>query len=248
MGQVGLHGLTGLVAGSYIVGNFVRGPVARRALLFGFTMGNMLPDMDFLAVVAMYPRDQALAMHLHRGFSHSLLAAVALAAGFYVVAVLMGDPYVRYLGYGLSLGIVAHFTEDIFIWFSQVDIFWPASVFGIIPPVDLWGWWWETPPLVGRLLGAAELAAFALYYDYLARMAVAYQTNQSMVESVRRMATVCWLLWALLTALALEMPTGTFDMHLYVPMGIVFMPACFYITWRMQATIEYMAVAERPLG
>lgn len=241
MGQVGLHGLTSLVVGEYLLSHYVAKPAARRALMFGFAMGNLLPDLDFLAVVAMYPQDSALAMHLHRGFSHSLMAVTALIVGFYAAGALMRDTYVRHLGYGLALGVVAHFTEDIFVWFAPVDIFWPASLFGFIPPIDIWKWW-TTPPLVGRLLGAAEFAAFALYYDYLVRLAVAYRTNEDVVPIARRMATACWIAWAILTALAVDLPNKTFEMALYVPMGIVFMPAVFYITWRMQATIEMLAV------
>ncbi|HWI61678.1 MAG TPA: metal-dependent hydrolase [Symbiobacteriaceae bacterium] len=244
MGQVGLHGLTGLVVGEYLLSSYVTKPAARRGLLYGFALGNFLPDLDFLAVVAMYPQNHSLAMHLHRGFSHSLLAATALVVGFYAAGALMRDTYLRYLGYGLALGVVAHFTEDIFLWFAPVDIFWPASIFGYIPPVDLW-WWWTTPPLLGRLLGAAEFAAFALYYDYLVRVAVAYGTNQDFAPTVRRMATTCWLVFAVLTALAVDLPNKTFEMALYVPMGIVFMPAVFYITWRMQATIEVLATGRK---
>ncbi|HWI53791.1 MAG TPA: metal-dependent hydrolase [Symbiobacteriaceae bacterium] len=246
MGQVGLHGLTGLVVGEYLLSSFVEKPEARRALLFGFSLGNFLPDLDFLAVVAMYPQNHTLAMHLHRGFSHSLLAVVALLVGFCGAGLLMRDTYVRYLGYGLALGVASHFTEDIFIWFAPVDVFWPASVFHLIPPIDLWSWW-DTPPVIGRLLGASEFAAFALYYDYLVRLAVAFKTNQDMVPHVRHMATACWIIFAVLTALAVDLPNKTFEMALYVPMGIVFMPAVFYTTWRMQATIEVLAVGRRQI-
>jgi membrane-bound metal-dependent hydrolase YbcI (DUF457 family) len=209
-------------------------------------LGNLVPDLDFIAVVAMYPQNQNLAMHLHRGFSHSLLAAIALVVGFYTAGLIMQDPYVRYFGYGLALGVVSHFTEDIFIWFSPVDIFWPASLFHIIPPVNLW-WWWTTPPLVGRVLGAAEFAAFALYYDYLVRLAVGFGTNENEVPMVRRMATVCWVIFAVLVALSFDLPSKTHELVVFVPMGIIFMPAIFYITWRMQATIEMLAVYRRPL-
>ena len=246
MGQVGLHGLTGLVVGEYLLSSFVEKPAARRALLFGFSLGNFLPDLDFLAVVAMYPQNHTLAMHLHRGFSHSLLAVAALIVGFCGAGLLMRDTYVRYLGYGLALGVASHFTEDMFIWFAPVDVFWPASVFHLIPPIDLWSWW-ETPPLIGRLLGASEFAAFGLYYDYLVRLAVAFRTNQDIIPSVRRLATACWIIFAVLTALAVDLPNKTFEMALYVPMGIVFMPAVFYTTWRMQATIEVLAVGRRQL-
>lgn len=246
MGQVGLHGMTGLVVGEYVLTSFVEAPTARRALLYGFALGNFIPDLDFLASVAMFPINQEIALGLHRGFSHSLLGAVALIVGFFCASLLMRDTYVRYLGLGLALGVVGHFSVDIFLWFAPVDVFWPASIFGIIPPINLW-WWWGEPPLVSRLLGAAEFAAFAIYYDYLVRLAVGFHTNREMIPIVRRMATICWIIWAVLTPMAVDMPNETFEKALYVPMGIVFMPAVFYITWRMQATIEVLAVQRRQL-
>jgi hypothetical protein len=247
MGQVGLHGLTGLTVGRYMLSSSVQNPTARRALLFGFQLGNLIPDLDFLAVVAMYPRDHALAMNLHRGFSHSALGAISLLVGFYSIAALMKDQYVRYFGYGLALGVCAHFTLDIFVWFSPVDVFWPASLFHLIPPVNIWSWYTEQP-LTSRLLGAAEFAAFGLYFDYLVSLAVTHQTNADMLQHVRRFSTFCWTVFAVLTALAFDVPNPTFELYLYVPMGIVFMPACFYITWRMQATIELLGLENPPLG
>lgn len=240
MAQVGLHGLTGLLVGEHLLNRYVASPVGRRALLYGFVVGNLLPDLDYLAVVGMYPVNHTVAMHLHRGFSHSLLAATALMVGLFIAALLMADPQIQYLGFGLGLGVMAHFTLDIFIWFSPVDVFWPASVFGIIPPINLWAWL-ENPPLVGRLLGAAEFAAFALYYEHLAKLAVQFDTNREMIKPAQRMATVCWLIWGGLTALAFDIPEPTFTLYLYVPMGIVFMPAVFYITARMESTIEMLA-------
>lgn len=245
MGQVGLHAITGLAVGNYLLTPLVPHSTGRRALMYGFVLGNILPDLDFLAVVGMYPVNQTLALHLHRGFSHSLLAAVALAAGFYVGATLLQDIYLKFLGYGLSLGCVAHFVEDIFLWFTPVDIFWPASIYGLIPAVDLW-WWYDTPTLAGRLMGAAEFAAFALYYEYLSRLALDQQTNLEHVPMLRRMVVVCWVIWAILSALAIDIPHTRFDIFLYVPMGIVFMPACLYLTWRMQNTIETFGLHEPP--
>lgn len=246
MAQVGVHGLIGLVGGEYLASKYLHNVADRRAFLFGFTLGNMAPDLDFLAVVGLYPVDHALAMHLHRGFSHSILAALALLVGFYLVSLLMNDRYVLYLGYGLALGVACHFTVDVFVWFSAVDIFWPASVYGQIPPVNLWGWF-HTPLLLGRLLGASELAAYAYYFDCLVRLAVSLGTNREVVPQTRRMATICWILWALLTALAFDVSNPSFELYLYVPMGIVFVPACFYLTWRMQTTIELLAIVRRQL-
>jgi hypothetical protein len=241
MGQLGLHGLTSLVAGEYLLSRYVPHAATRRALLFGFTMGSLMPDLDFLAVVGQYPVDNALAMHLHRSFSHSLLAALTLWAGFWAVGLVMGDRYVSRLGHGLAVGVAAHFTADMFFWFAPVDIFWPASVYGWLAPIDLW-WWYDTPVLAGRLMGAAELAAYALYYDHLIRLAIAFGTNREMIAPIRRLATVCWVTWVLLTALSFDVADPSWDLYLYLPIGIVFVPSCFYVTWRMQPTIELLAV------
>jgi hypothetical protein len=242
MAQVGLHGLAGLVIGERILPLFVQNRTARRALLWGFLLGNMLPDLDYLAVIATYPVDQRLAMHLHRSFSHSALAVLAVAVGFEIISLLLRDQYARFLGYGLAWGIVAHILFDILVWFSPVDVFWPASVWGIIPPVNLWSWW-RTPFIVGQVLGASEFLAFAFYYDRLAAVGQALQTNLDDLPMVRRMATLCFLTWAILTGLAIDIPVTTYNALVYVPMGIVFMPAVLYLTWRMQPTIEYLAAA-----
>jgi membrane-bound metal-dependent hydrolase YbcI (DUF457 family) len=244
MGQVGLHALTGLVLGDRLC-EHVHSRPERRALMFGFVLGNIAPDLDFLAVVGVYPVNHSLALHVHRGFTHSLLAAVALGLGFYLAGLLMRDNYMRYLGYGLALGTVAHFTEDIFLWFAPVDIFWPASVYGLVPPVNIWGWF-STPILTGRLLGAGELAAFAMYYDHLVRLARAYESDVEAVPATGRMATVCWIAWAVLTALSFDLDSTHFDMYFYFPMGLIFMPACLYITFRMRTTIEFVGLFGPP--
>ncbi len=241
MGQVGLHAIFGLGVGEYLVTPFVHDRVGRRAVMFGFVLGNIIPDLDFIAVISMYPVDQTLALHLHRGFTHSILAAVALLVGVWASSWLMQDRYLRYLGYGLALGVVGHFTKDLFLWFVPVDVFWPASIFGIIPMVDLW-YWWSAPPLLGRVMAAAELAAFGLYYNYLIRSAVRLETNPEMLPTLRRFSTLCWFAWALLTALALDLPEATFEIYMYIPLGLIFMPSCLYLTWRMQNTIELLGI------
>ncbi len=245
MGQVGLHALFGLAVGEQLVAPWVQDRTGRRAMMYGFVMGNIAPDLDFLAVIAMYPVDNQMAVHLHRGFTHSLLAVVATLVGFTFASALTRDKYMRYLGWGFSLGIVGHFTKDIFLWFSSVDIFWPASIFGIIPRIDAW-FWWTTPPLLGRLMGAGELAAFGLYYDHLVRLSSEQQTDLDMIPILQRMSAICWVTWALLTALSLDLPGTTFDMYMYIPLGLVFMPTCIYLTWRMQTTIEFTGLFGRP--
>lgn len=241
MGQVGLHGLFGLVVGEKLVVPFVEDRLARRGLMFGFVMGNLAPDLDFISVISMYPIDQTLAIHLHRGFTHSVLAAAATVVGFTMTSALLRDKYLRYIGYGFALGIVGHFTKDMFMWFASVDIFWPASLYGMVPRVDFW-FWFNPPPVLGRLMGAAELGAFGLYYDYLTRAAVTLQTDSEMVPMLRRWSTLCWVCWAVLSALALDLPDTEFDLYMYIPMGLIFMPASFYLTWRMQTTIELLGV------
>jgi hypothetical protein len=241
MAQVGLHGLAGLVIGERILTRFVKNRIARRALLWGFVVGNIMPDLDYVAVVATFPVDQTLALHLHRSFSHSLLAALAVALGFELIALLLRDQYARFLGYGLAWGIVGHVLFDMLIWFSPVDVFWPLSVWGIIPPVNLWSWW-QTSFMTGQLLGAGEFLAFAVYYDRLAAMGQALGTNPEDVPMVQRMATLCLIIWAVLTGLAIDFPVMTYNAVVYVALGLVFMPAVMYLTWKMQPTIEVWAV------
>ncbi|HEY3363779.1 MAG TPA: metal-dependent hydrolase [Symbiobacteriaceae bacterium] len=247
MAQVGIHALTGLVLGEALLSGSVPSRTRQRALIFGYVLGNIVPDLDYLAAVGAYPVSHTLALHLHRGFSHSLLAALALLVGFFVSSWLMDDPYLRYLGYGLAAGVATHMALDIFVWFAPVDVFWPASEFGIIPPVNLW-WWYNAPVLVGRLLGAFEFGAFGLYYDHLAKLAISYRTDLDAVASLERMATVCWITWAVLSALSLDVKADTYDIWFYIPMGLIFMPSCLYLTWRCQATIEQVGLVGAPLG
>lgn len=249
MAQVGVHGLVGLFVGELVLTRFVKSRLARRALVWGFVVGNILPDLDYVAVIPTYPVDRILALHMHRTFSHSLGAAMAIWIAFEVIAFLLRDEYARFLGYGLAWGVIGHILLDILVWFSPIDVFWPASVWGIIPPVNLWGWY-NTPFLVGQLLGAAEFLAFALYYDRLAALGQALGTNPDDLPMVRRMATLCLLIWAVLTGLAIDIPVETYNAFVYVAMGLIFMPAVLYLTWRMQPTIELWAVRgmKRSLG
>lgn len=241
MAQVGLHGMIGLLAGIKLLTPYFSDRVSRRGLMFGYVVGNLAPDLDFLAVVGMYPVDHTLAFHMHRGFTHSLLAAAATALGFSLAARLMQDRYFRFLGYGFALGIVTHFLVDLLIWFAPVDVFWPLSVWGVVAPVNLWGWW-KTPLTLGRLLGAAELAAFGLYFDCLGRSAITFRTDLEMLAPLRRWSAVCWTSWAFLSALAFDLLNPSYDFYVYFPVGIVFIPACFYLTWRMQVTIELLGL------
>lgn len=245
MGQVGLHAITGLVVGEHLLNAYVQDRAGRRALLFGFVVGNIVPDLDFLAVVGMFPVDQEMALHLHRGFTHSLLGSITMWVGFYLGSMMLRDSYMRYLGFGLSLGVVCHFLSDLLLWFSPVDIFWPASIFGLIPPVNLW-FWYETPALLGRLMGAAEFIAFAVYYQYLARLARTFETDLEMIPSLERMIGICWIAWAVATGLAFELTDSQFIILSYVPMGVLFMPVAFYVTWRMQKTVEAVATFREP--
>lgn len=245
VGQLGIHAITGLVLGEHLIGRFAGDSIGRRAITFGFVLGNLIPDLDFVAVAALFPVEGMEALHLHRGFSHSLLAATTMMLGFYLASRLMQDRYMRFMGYGLSLGVVAHFSLDIFIWFEAVDIFWPASLFGIIPRVDIWTWWWTTPPLLERMMGAAELLAFGLYYNYLIHVARQLQTDLDILPALQRMANTCFLTWAVFTALAADMTPNQYIAAFYVPMGVIFVPACFYLTWRMQTTIEFLGLGKR---
>ncbi|MGE5673521.1 MAG: metal-dependent hydrolase [Mycobacterium leprae] len=240
MAQVGLHAVTGLVVGEYCLRRWVPDAAARRGLLFGCVLGSMLPDLDYLAAAGVFPADPSLAFSLHRGFTHSLLMVAVVWLGSYLASLVMADAYARRVGQGLALGMLLHLGLDVLLWFGPVDLFWPASVYGLVKPINLW-WWYQLPVLPSRLLGAAEFGAYGLYYDHLIRLADTFYTNRDEIRLGDRMATICWTIWAILTALAFDVTNDSFSLVFYVLIGILFLPACLYLTWRFQPTIEHLS-------
>lgn len=252
MPQVGIHASIGLLGSQFGLATLPIEAPLKRAMIFGFVTGNMIPDFDLVASVMMWLIDKEVALSLHRGFTHSLLAVLLLAGGFSMAAAILADRETQFFGIGMSLGVFAHFFADIFAWFSPVEVLWPLGFFGLPSTINLWEGW-TTPPLMGRLLAAAEFLSWALYYRWLWILSIRFRTNLDFRPSLVRLEYACWLLWMVYSALAFDLQDRLFLVLHYIPLGVLFMPLCLYVTYRMRETVEglaspLLAAVWRPAG
>lgn len=240
MPQVGFHGAIGILGSQTVLARLALRPALRRTLIFGFILGNIMPDFDLLATVMTWLIDKEIALSLHRGFTHSLFAALLVAGGFSAGAALLGEKKARLLGLGAALGIITHSVADIFAWFAGVDLLWPLGFYGLPSKINIWSNW-ITPPLVSRLLAAMEFLAWALYYRWLLALSLRYGTNRELQQPLQRLTAACFLCWAAYSILALYLEHGWFEALFLVPVGVVFMPLYLYVTCRARLTVEAMA-------
>lgn len=153
MPQMGLHICAGLEVGRRL-------PVSR-AVRAGLLAGSILPDLDFIPLIALRPFDRELAISFHRNLTHSALAACTLAAVGLVLGLMLGRRAVSHLGVGLAVGMLLHAFLDILMWFGTVHLTWPWG-----EPIDVYGAF-EPPPWVRNLLLAFEPVAYVLALLYL---------------------------------------------------------------------------------
>ncbi len=221
MAQAGLHGVAGLSVRRVLPGG----------LTWGFVLGNVLPDADMVAMTVVYPFDLALAYRMHRTFTHSLSFVLLVVALFYLLSLRLG-PFYRYLGYGLGLGVAAHIFLDLFLWFDGVELFWPLAY-----ELDLWPWY-SPPPMVFKLLRAAEFFFAGLYFLYLSLAAARSGTDLNFAPRLPLLYGLQFALFVVFAGLAFALETKQY----LIPFGVVYtftmLPLVFYVTFRMRETIE----------
>jgi membrane-bound metal-dependent hydrolase YbcI (DUF457 family) len=116
MPQNGIHAMAGVAVRRWMP--------QREWLLLGVVLGNMVPDLDNLAVA--YATLSGGDSHgLHRTFTHSLFTILTVLVGFYLVAALTRNWKWNNLGIGLGIGILMHILLDLVLWFNGVELFWP---------------------------------------------------------------------------------------------------------------------------
>lgn len=241
MAQLGFHGAVGaLVASAASSGKPVtRG---RRAMVFGYVLGNILPDTDFFLLGPLYLVSSELGLSMHRTWSHSVLALlVGLLSTFIVSGMVKGDKKetARGMGLGIVLGMATHIALDILIWFSSVDLLWPLGAWGIGSKVDLWAGMREgIPGVVNSILGAADYLAFAVYFVYLKALSRRYGTDQSFLPRLTFFTNLQWVLFVVYMALAFVVLRGLFDIIHYAMFILVMLPIALYVTFKMRTTIE----------
>ncbi|MEN8243145.1 MAG: metal-dependent hydrolase [Chloroflexota bacterium] len=171
MAQAGIHGLLSIAVRKWVP--------SKEWLILGFVLGNILPDMDALAVA--YATLTGLDTHgLHRTFSHSLIVILGMSVMIYLISAVLKRPRLGNLAVGLGIGMAMHALLDLLIWFRGVEIFWPF--FG---EVNFWRgvtmptWWYN------KFESAIEFFLFALFFVVLAKLARKQGTDISFLKQLK---------------------------------------------------------------
>ena len=221
MAQAGIHGLVGVAVR--------RWTPTRKLLLLGIVLGNLLPDLDNLAV-AVATVTGGSTEGLHRTFTHSLFFVLALLLVFWLVGMVWKRPSLINLGLGLASGVLMHILLDLLIWFNGVEILWPLSSW-----VNLWEG--VTPPdWFAKLLMPLEMLFFAAYFYWLGQSARRQGTNLDKVNGVRVWTAVQLILFLIFTVLVYTLSSGF--MTIYGAAYLLTLIAAAVLTVQFRQTLE----------
>lgn len=223
----GAFGSTSRTAFGTVSGNFK----------WGLVLGNIIPDADFFLLAPTYLFDSRLALSMHRTWSHSVLVQGAVSL-LLLWLWARSDPARRSFVKGLWLGMLMHCAADVLMWFTGIDLLWPLGRWGLPSRVDLWSWF-APPGWLSNLLGAFDYLAFALFFAYLARVAVERGVDLDMVPRVRLANRALYVLLAVFTVLsfALAGSPGLYNVLDYAFFIVVFLPVEIWVLLRMRETI-----------
>jgi len=221
MAQAGIHSLLGIAVRKWT-------PRAEW-LMLGIVLGNLFPDTDNLAVaiatVAKLPTEG-----LHRTFTHSLFAIVAIVAIFYILAAITKKTRWNTLGIGIGIGVLMHILLDLLIWFNGVAILWPIPSW-----INLWASY-SPPEWFDKLMLSAEYLFLALYFVLLYFLARKYKTDQDYQKMLLVWAIVQAVLFVVFTALVYTMSKGFTTIN-----GAIYLFSLFLaigVTIRARKTVE----------
>jgi membrane-bound metal-dependent hydrolase YbcI (DUF457 family) len=223
MSQAGIHAL---------VGPAIRKITPTREwLMLGIILGSLFPDLDNFAVtVATLAKLQTVGHGLHRTFTHSIAAVLAVVLIFFFVAQLLKQPRWTTLGVGLGVGILLHIVLDLLIWFNGVELLWPLGGW-----VNLWAGV-NPPAWFSKLMDPLEFLFFALFFAWLYNTARLNKTDLDFLGTLRVWTIAMVVLLVIFTPLAYLMGKGfqTFIGLFY----LISITAAFVITIRMRQTVE----------
>ncbi len=224
MAQAGIHGLVGMAVRKWTP--------KKEWLMLGIVLGNMLPDMDALAVA--YATLSGMDSHgLHRTWSHSIPFILGLVLVFYLISAIGKRPRVGNLGLGLGIGMLMHSLLDLLIWFRGVELFWP-----FYGEINFWGGY--TPPAwwYNKFEMAAEFLLIAVFFLLLASLARKQGTDGDFLKNLRNWTWLQFGLFAIFLALVY-----TWE-GFFIPFGAMYifsLSLALGITIRMRKTVEAMA-------
>jgi membrane-bound metal-dependent hydrolase YbcI (DUF457 family) len=221
MAQAGIHSMLGVAIKKW--------SPARKWLMLGIVLGNLLPDADNIAV-AIATLTGNSTEGLHRTFTHSLFFVAAIIIVFYGLAWLTKKDEYKNLGLGLGVGVLMHILVDLLIWFNGVEILWPLDSWvnlweGVTPPE-----WWS------KLMMPAENLFFALFFLMLASSARKQNTNQNFIPKLRIWTWVQGILFIVFMGLVYKLDSGF--MTIFGAVYLLSLGLAFGITIRMRDTVE----------
>jgi len=239
--QNGLHGIIGLNL-ARITSKETREPgaaITARSFAYGFVMGNVLPDIDLVALGVTYLFDSRLAMKMHRSVTHSIFTiALVTFLGVLLSATKGGKAFYR----GLGTGMMCHSFIDIFLWLSAIDILWPLGYFGVRSEINLWTGI-KIPPLWNNLLGSTDFLMVAVFFGYLGRLARKYETNTGLLPRLKAFTVFHWLCFTVYVVLSFFLDRVTFDIVQYSVIILVSIPMTWMAVVGSRPTIEELGVS-----
>lgn len=225
MAQAGIHALIGASMRSRIQ--------KRELLLLGVILGNLIPDVDNLAV-AIATLTGSPTEGLHRTFTHSIFTVAAVILLFQLGGRLANKPRWGNLGLGLGIGILLHIIVDLLVWFDGVEVLWPLSSWvniweGVTPPE-----WWS------QLMMPVEFLFMALFLVLLGSWARKSGTDLDFIPRLRIWVILLVGMFIIFTALVYTLESG-----FMIPFGALYLAALFSvigIAIRMRRTIEKVSL------
>lgn len=241
MAQNGLHGLIGLTL-TRATGKTAHEPgkaIVAKSFTYGFVTGNVLPDIDLVALGVTYLFDSELAMRMHRTATHSVLTiAVVTLSGILLSTTKGGRSYFR----GLGTGMLVHSFVDIFLWLSSIDILWPLGHFGFRSEINLWTNV-KIPPLWNNLLGATDFLMVALFFGYLSNLARRYETNHAFLPKLRVFIAFHYVCFVIYIGLSFFLSRTLFDIAQYGVIILISIPMTWITVRGSKPTIERLGVS-----
>lgn len=221
MAQAGIHSMVGMAVRKWTP--------ARKWLMLGIVLGNLVPDADNLAVAVATVTGNSTE-GLHRTFTHSLFFVAAIILVGYLVGSATKRSQWGNLGLGLGIGVLMHILLDLIIWFNGVEILWPLPSWinlwgGVVPP----DWW-------SKLMMPVENLFFVLFFILLASTARKRDTDGDYLPKLRLWTWIQGILFVVFMVMVYTMDSGF--MTIFGAVYLLSLGLAFGVTIRMRDTVE----------
>jgi membrane-bound metal-dependent hydrolase YbcI (DUF457 family) len=222
MPQNGVHAIVGTVAGKWMP--------KKEWLVLGVVLGNMVPDLDNLAV-AYATLTKADPHGLHRTFTHSIFMVIAVIVLFTLIAALTMNQKWNNFGIGFGIGILMHILLDLILWFDGVELLWPIRY-----ELIFWNWF-AVPDWLNIILETGEFLAFGLYFLLLRSLARRQNTDREREGSAKTWAYIEFALFILFTALFFRIGTDGLQYTIFGALYLISMIIAILLTIQMRKTV-----------